>query len=158
MTKNVQRIDAGLTDDNGDPTTLEKKIRQSPVKSKKVKDMMRSKSTGMVLQLGGLDTSHSQLKRLIPTYQSKALQLYLLGKNEIFGMEEIVEMAHRRAFSVTCSSTYGSCYIISKEQFRDCVNHFHFSDQVIQELLLKHSLFKQRVLQTHVFQQKFSQD
>ena len=88
---------------------------------------------------------------MIPAYQSKALQLYLLGKNEIFGMEEIVEMAEKRSFTVTCSSTYGSCYVITKEQFRDCVNHFHFSDQVISELLLKHSLYKQRVLQTHVF-------
>ena len=142
MTKNGQKIDPGLTDDNGDPTTWERKIRQSPINSKKVKDMMRSKSTGMVMHYGGLDTSKSSLKKLIPTYQSKALQLYLLGKNEIFGMEEIVEMAEKRSFTVTCSSTYGSCYVISKEQFRDCVNHFHFSDQVIQELLLKHSLFK----------------
>lgn len=68
VTKNVQKIDPGLTDDNGDPTALEKKIRKSPIKSKKVKDMMRSKSTGMVMQLGSLDSSANHIKRLIPTY------------------------------------------------------------------------------------------
>ena len=49
VTKNVQKIDPGLTDGNGDPTSLERKIRQSPIKSKKVKDMMRSKNNGMVM-------------------------------------------------------------------------------------------------------------
>ena len=76
---------------------------------------MRSKSTGMVMHLGGLDTSKSALKKLMPAYQSKAMQLYLLGKNEIFGMEEIVEMAEKRSFTVTCSSIRGSCFVISKE-------------------------------------------
>lgn len=49
----------------------------------------------------------------------------------------------------------GTCYTMSKESFQDCVNQFKFSEQVIKELLLKHNQYKERVLQTQVFQKNF---
>lgn len=66
------------------------------------------------------------------------MQLYLLGMYEIFGMEEIVDMQSLRAFTVVCSSTTGTCYTMPKDHFQDIVNQFHFSDSVIDELLIKH--------------------
>ena len=46
----MQKLDPGLTDENGEPTSWERKVRQSPIKSKKVKDLMRSKSSSIVMQ------------------------------------------------------------------------------------------------------------
>ena len=93
-----------------------------------------------------------------PNARTVPIKLYLLGKNEIFGMEEIVDMSALRAFTVTCASTVATCYVLTKEHFQDCVNQFRFSDCVIEELMLKHRLFKERVMQTHVFLKNYFQE
>jgi hypothetical protein len=80
----------------------------------------------MLNQMSGLQ-SHSSMK----THQRKYMQLYLLGKNEVFGMEEIVDQSAVRGFTVTCSSTTAACYVMSRGDFQDCVNNFRFGDQVI---------------------------
>ena len=49
--------------------------------------------------------------------RSLPVELYLLGMNEIFGMEEIVDMSDLRAFTVTCKSTVATCYVMTKDHF-----------------------------------------
>ena len=66
--------------------------------------------------------------KFVRSNRGRNIQLYLLGKNEIFGMEEIVQMAELRTFTVRCASMKGICYRITKESFQDCVNTFRFSD------------------------------
>jgi hypothetical protein len=56
-----------------------------------------------------------------------------LGKNEIFGLEEIILDVKRRKMTVTCATTVGECYFMSRENFIHCVNQFKFNDQVLQE-------------------------
>lgn len=87
--------------------------------------------------------------------KNRQIKLYLLGKNEIFGMEEIVDQSPSRSFTVSCASKGGKVYFLSRENFQDCVNSFRFSDQVVNEILLRHRLYKERVMQTHVFQSNF---
>ena len=73
------------------------------------------------------------------------MHLYIAGKNEIFGMKEIIENAKYRKKTVKCVTTTGSCYFISSEHFIDCVNQHKFSDHVLYEQLIKHKLYSNRI-------------
>ena len=44
----------------------------------------------------------------------KIVRLFVLGKNEMFGLKEIMENKRRRLLTVNCVSMQGSCYFISK--------------------------------------------
>jgi hypothetical protein len=57
--------------------------------------------------------------------------LYLLGKHELFGIEEIVDDSDYRKTTVVCTSTDAVVYLIMKEHFVDCVNTFKFSEAVL---------------------------
>ena len=57
--------------------------------------------------------------------------------------------------TVQCTSATASAYFLSQENFVDCVNQFKFSDQVLQEQVLKHQFYSDRIQQTQVFQDKF---
>ena len=83
------------------------------------------------------------------------LRLVILGQNELFGLEEIMENLNFRSKTVECISTRGTCYYLSKEYFIHCVNQFKFSQQVIQEQIVKHQLYIDRMSQTHEFHQRF---
>lgn len=67
--------------------------------------------------------------RGIPSHSKsiKTLHLVLLGKNEMFGLDEILEDLRKRVRTVTCASKSGKCYYLSKENFIHCVNLFKFS-------------------------------
>ena len=153
VTKSITKSDFDFADVKEGQTSIERKLKQSPFKGAKVKDMMRTRSEAKIGQLGSFNNTSSQ--NYMRQNRPKFIKLYLLGKNEVFGMEEVVDDSEARSFSVTCRSMSGACYVMSREHFQDCVNQFHFSDQVISELLLKHKMYKQRVLETHVFQQNF---
>ena len=56
----------------------------------------------------------------------KVLRLVILGKNELFGLEEIMENQKLRTKTIECTSE-GKCYYLSKEYFIHCVNLFKFS-------------------------------
>lgn len=64
---------------------------------------------------------------------TKTLPLVILGKNEIFGLEEIVEDCQQRQKTVTCLSKHGKCYFIDKSEFVQSVNQFRYSQAVIEE-------------------------
>ena len=91
-------------------TTEGKKI--TPAKNTKMKQLLRSKSDAMIKQMalwgggnrqthnggfgvpGGKDAlgNNGQPKKPMPQ-RPRQISLYLLGKNEIFGMEEIVDFS-----------------------------------------------------------------
>ena len=58
----------------------------------------------------------------------KSYALYLVGKNEVLGLEEIVENSEFRKQTVVCYSSEATVYQISKTNFIDCVNQYRFSD------------------------------
>ena len=62
-----------------------------------------------------------------------------------------------RRTSVVCTSTEASCLFISQENFIDCVNQFKFSDKVLQEQIIKHQLYTDRIQQTKAFQASFKE-
>ena len=91
--------------------------RVSPVRIQKIQEMMRTRSNKMLAKssLGLIKTETA--KKFIASNRSKTIQLYLLGKNEIFGMEEIVQASAARTFTVTCASTTGVCYKMTRNNF-----------------------------------------
>ena len=76
------------------------------------------------------------------------IRLFLLGKNEIFGLEEIVLDVKMRQMTVTCASTTGECYFLAKDKFIHDVNLFKISDQALNETFEKHKMYMERVNQT----------
>lgn len=87
---------------------------------------MRSRSQVMLQKLSGDNQISSQAFKL-----QKVIRLYLVGINETFGLEEIIDNSKVRNMTVTCTSTNASVYFLSQENFIDCVNQFKFSDQVL---------------------------
>ena len=63
----------------------------------------------------------------------KKVSIVILGKNEHFGLEEVMEIKERRTRTAQCHSLHASAFYISKEQFIHVVNQFKFSNAVIQE-------------------------
>jgi len=78
----------------------------------------------------------------------KTLRLVILSKNELIGLEEIIEDRTVRTKTVKCVSQAGMCYFITKEDFIHCVNLFRFSQAVIEEQILKHQLISNRIFET----------
>jgi CRP-like cAMP-binding protein len=91
------------------------------------------------------ESEMAQIRVMAKTQRIQRLSLYLVGLNEIFGLEEIVENSPFRSTSVVCTSTHGTCWFISSENFIDCVNQFKFSDKVLQEQIVKHQLYTDRI-------------
>ena len=81
-----------------------------------------------------------------------------MGMNECFGLEEVVEDRSKRVKTVVCKSMTGQCYYISKEYFIHCVNQFKFSQQVIEEQIVKHQVYCNRMKQTHTFLKEFESE
>ena len=50
------------------------------------------------------------------------IHLVILGKNEHFGLEEVMEIKEKRVRTVVCHSLNASAFYISKEQFIHVVN------------------------------------
>ena len=69
--------------------------------------------------------------------------LYIAGRNETFGLEEIIANQRTRTMTVKCVTSTASTYFISTEYFVDCVNKFQFSEQLLNESLIKHKLYKE---------------
>jgi hypothetical protein len=81
----------------------------------------------------------------------KAVRLYLLGSNELFGLEEVIEGEKRRKTSVICTNNNSIVYFIKRDDFMNSVNLFKFSDKIQQEKFLKESLYSQRISETEMF-------
>ena len=81
----------------------------------------------------------------------KTLHLVILGQNELFGLEEIVEERMLRMRTVECVSTRGKCYFLPHEHFADVVNRFKFHQQVCDEHILRYEIYNARLMQTHEF-------
>ena len=77
--------------------------------------------------------SQSKARLKMRDRQSR-LRLVILGGNEHFGMEDIVESRVKRTNSVSCYSTEGEVLYLSCEDFIHLVNNFKLN-----ELLLKES-------------------
>ena len=94
----------------------------------------------------------------LPDLQTSArvVRLCIAGKNELFGIEEIIENAKFRMKTVKCMSSKGSTYFISQENFIDCVNQYKFSDHILYEQIIKHKFYTDRIQETQVFQDKFN--
>jgi hypothetical protein len=63
----------------------------------------------------------------------KSYRLYIVGNNEVIGLEEIVENSEVRRQTVICHSSEATVYQISRTNFIDCVNQYRFSDEVLHE-------------------------
>jgi hypothetical protein len=76
------------------------------------------------------------------------LSLFIVGKHEVIGLEEIIQQSKKRRLSVTVSSSTATLYFMNTENFIDCVNQYKFSKAVLEEELLRHSRYLLRVNQT----------
>ena len=70
----------------------------------------------------------------------------ILGKNELFGLEDIVEENLVRAKTITCLSKRGKCYLLNKDYFILSVNRYRYSQAVIEERMFRHQLFSSRMI------------
>lgn len=60
----------------------------------------------------------------------KLVRLYLLGANEIFGLDEVIEAEPRRTTTVICQVNNSVVYYIKKEDFTNCVNLYKFNEKI----------------------------
>lgn len=59
------------------------------------------------------------------------MRLYLLGSNEIVGLEEVIDPKDkRRRVTVICSLNNSVAHFIKKDDFINCVNLFKFSERI----------------------------
>ena len=79
-------------------------------------------------------------------------RISIMTTNDMFGLEEIMLQRKIRTKTVECVSTAGECLFISKADFHSVVRKFEFSQQVLEELLVKHQSHGQRLEQTYDFQ------
>ena len=73
------------------------------------------------------------------------VHLSILTQNDVFGMDEILQNVNYRQQSVQCISRTGQCYFLSKDNFFHCVNQFKFHNSVVQERMIKHNTYCDRV-------------
>jgi hypothetical protein len=60
------------------------------------------------------------------------MKLYLLGANEVIGLEEIMDSTvKKRKMTVKCSLNNSVVFFISKDNFLTCVNLFKFGDKLV---------------------------
>ena len=71
-------------------------------------------------------------------------RIVILGKFEVFGMEDIINVRKYRTTTVECLSMEGVCHFITKENFIHCVNQYKFSQSVIEEQIVKHQRYMDR--------------
>ena len=110
---------------------ISRKVRKSPTRTTKVREMLVQRNINLLgNSVSGMLTKEAANK-FVRSNRGRTIQLYLLGKNEIFGMEEIVQILPLRNFTIKCASMKGICYKITKDAFQDCVNQFRFSDAVV---------------------------
>lgn len=50
------------------------------------------------------------------------IPLYIIGKHEVFGMEEVVDNLETRIKTVVCESLEATCLFIKVDNFCDFVN------------------------------------
>ena len=102
---------------------MDRRINKSPIKSEKLKEMIRSNSNVFINNLAASSFNETKLtNKSIENQKPRSMRLYLFGKYEIFGIEEIVDMQELRSFTVVCSSTIGRCYKMPRDHFQDIVN------------------------------------
>jgi len=80
--------------------------------------------------------------------------LFIIGKNEVFGIEEIVDSVDIRTKTVVCESTTATCFFMKVEQFCDFVNQNKFGHLILQEQFHKLLHYKDRLKQTIGFKEK----
>jgi hypothetical protein len=73
------------------------------------------------------------------------VSLYIVGKHELVGLEELVDNSVSRQVSAVCHSTQMQCYWLSKNHFIDHINQYKISDHVLQEQVLKHHHYLKRM-------------
>ena len=85
----------------------------------------------------------------------RKVALYILGQHEIFGLDEIIDNTNFRKTSVVCESTKAMAFFITEENFIDCVNTFRFSDKILNEQIMKHQHYNDRLEETISFMNMF---
>ena len=65
-------------------------------------------------------------------------RLVILGKFELFGLEDVLNSRKHRTMTIKCVSMEAECQYITKESFIHCVNQFKFSQSVIEEQIIRH--------------------
>ena len=96
VTKNPGNVVTNDPEEEKKEPSTHRKLKQSPIRSQKVKEMMISRSDRLLgTDKGGL-SKNAAAKKFLEHNKDKTIRLYLLGKNEIFGMEEIVAMQNTR--------------------------------------------------------------
>ena len=135
-----------------DKTKVEQKTAKKALsRTSKVKELENLQSRSKIL-LSKIDGEVTSVKALGRT--SKTLHLLILGKNELFGLDEIAQDQQLRMRTVTCISKTGKCYFIEKSDFVRCANRFKFTQAVINEQMVKNKLYDRRMEQTHEFHQQ----
>ena len=141
-----------------DKTKVEQKTAKKALsRTSKVKELENLQSRSRIL-LSKIDGDVTNVKALDTTKgigrTSKTLHLLILGKNELFGLDEIAQDQQSRMRTVTCISKTGKCYFIEKSDFVRCANRFKFTQAVINEQMVKNKLYDRRMEQTHEFHQQ----
>mmetsp|Transcript_46653 Transcript_46653/g.34218 ORF Transcript_46653/g.34218 Transcript_46653/m.34218 type:complete len:82 (-) Transcript_46653:574-819(-) len=73
----------------------------------------------------------SNLKQVKSDISLKQIRLYLLGANEVVGLEEVIDPQNKkRKVTVMCSSNGSVAYFIKKDDFINCINQFKFNDRI----------------------------
>mmetsp|Transcript_21276 Transcript_21276/g.20423 ORF Transcript_21276/g.20423 Transcript_21276/m.20423 type:complete len:81 (+) Transcript_21276:93-335(+) len=78
----------------------------------------------------------------------------LLGMNELFGLDEIVDTHPSRYHTVRCSVNNSTVMFIRRDDFVNCVNQYKFSEKLLQEKLLKSVVYSKRLTETQTFRKK----
>lgn len=81
------------------------------------------------------------------------IPLYIIGKNEVFGIEEIVDNLEVRSKTVICESRSATCLFMKIDDFCDFVNQNKFGHLILQEQFQKLIHYKERISQTVEFKQ-----
>ena len=113
VTQKIVKQSQGTKDE-----TSHQHSHSNKTQNKKIQDLMRSRSQVLLQRLGG----DNQISSSAAFKLQKVIRLYLVGINETFGLEEIIDNSKVRKMTVQCTSTNASVYFLSQENFIDCVN------------------------------------
>ena len=106
--------------------------------SKKIGISKQDKKQTLLNQLGLVNEDLKKSMKLnmskLPQQKDislKNLRLYLLGSNEILGLEEVADNKPKRQMTVVCHSNEADVYFIKREDFVNSVNFYKFSDKIL---------------------------
>lgn len=117
-----------------DQTKAEQKVAKRALSTvRSTTSLVKSKGIATNLQrskimLQKIDGSKDKFN---PRKQVSLLRLIMLGKHELFGLDDMMELRQKRTTTVACTSTTAKCLFLSKDDFEEYVRNFKFQNEVI---------------------------